>query len=156
MRADPPPAHVAVRLRACVSAVARQLRHDPRADALAPAKWNVLALLHRHGPLSPSELARHERVRVQTLTRLLAELAQAGLVRRAVDRSDARRHVLSLTIAGRRQLTAEVHRREASLRRVVETRFDAGERADLLAACALLDRLADGLAAASQAAAASR
>jgi DNA-binding MarR family transcriptional regulator len=143
--ADVPAGHVAVRLRASVSALARRLRADPSPGALAAAKWSVLAQLHRRGPLTPSGLARGERVRLQTLTRLLAELEAAGLIARAADPADGRRRILSLTKAGRVLLTAEVHRREASLRLAVQQRLTPDERVTLLEACALLDRIGEAL-----------
>jgi DNA-binding MarR family transcriptional regulator len=143
--ATAPAAHVAVRLRAATSALMRGLRVDAGPEALAPAKWSVLAQLHRQGPLAPSELARHERVRLQTLTRLLAEVEAAGLIARAIDADDGRRRVLSLTRAGRIVLTAEVHRREASLRLAVQERLTPAERLTLLEACALLDRISAAL-----------
>jgi len=136
---------VAIRLRASVSGLVRRLRNDPASAALAPAKWSVLAQLHHRGPLAPSELAGHERVRLQTLTRLLAEIESAGLIGREVDAGDGRRRVLSLTRAGRVALAAEVHRREASLRLAVHERLTPAERGTLLEACALLDRVADAL-----------
>jgi DNA-binding MarR family transcriptional regulator len=123
----------------------RRLRSDGRAEALAPAKWSVLAQLHRLGPLAATDLARLERVRLQTLTRLLAEVEAAGLIARTLDAADARRRMLSLTRAGRIQLTSEVHRREASLRVAVQRGLSEAEREVLLAACALLDRVADAL-----------
>jgi DNA-binding MarR family transcriptional regulator len=144
----PPPssaAQVAVRLRAAASALQRGLRAGAGPDALAPAKWSVLAQLHRHGPLAPTELARHEHVRLQTLTRLLAELESAGFIARNPDAGDGRRRVLSLTTSGRAVLGAEVHRREASLRRAIQERLSADERGALLDACALLDRVGQAL-----------
>ena len=140
-----PAAQVAVRLRAATSALMRGLRVDAAPGALAPAKWSVLAQLHRLGPLTPSALAQHERVRLQTLTRLLAELEVAGLIARDVDAADGRRRVLSLTTAGRIVLTAEVHRREASLRQAVQAVLSPAERKTLLAACALLERVGAAL-----------
>jgi DNA-binding MarR family transcriptional regulator len=138
-------ARLAIRLRASVSAVVRRLRAGAPPGALAPAKWSVLARLHGQGPLAPSELARHERVRLQTLTRLLAEVEAAGLISRAVDAADGRRRLLSLTAAGRTLLTAEVHRREASLRRAIQLRLTPAERGTLLEACALLEHLGEAL-----------
>ena len=142
----PPPAHLAVRLRSSVSALMRRLREGAGVDALAPAKWSVLAQLLRSGPLAPTELARRQGVRLQTLTRLLAELENAGLLLRSVASDDARGRVLTLTTAGRILLTAEVHRREASLRGAVQAALGADERLRLLEACALLDRVAQAMA----------
>jgi DNA-binding MarR family transcriptional regulator len=146
MRAAPVSAtRVAIRLRAATSALQRGLRADTAPGALAPAKWSVLAQLHRHGPLAPSQLARHERVRLQTLTRLLAEIEAAGLIVRETDNADARRRVLSLTSSGRALLGAEVHRREASLRSAIQQQLSPAERATLLDACALLERVGSAL-----------
>ena len=146
MRATAPSAaQLAVRLRAAAAALLRGLRAGGGPDALASAKWSVLAQLHRHGPLAPSELARLEHVRLQTLSRLLAELESAGSLVRDRDAGDGRRRVLSLTASGRAVLGAEVHRREASLRRAIQERLAADERAALLDACALLDRIGDAL-----------
>ena len=139
--------HSAVRLRATVSHFSRRLRSALPADGISVAKLGVLGLLHRLGPLSPSALARHERVKLQSLTRLLAELEAEGWVRRAPHAADGRQSLLSLTRAGVKVLTADVQRREASLVDAIGATLSAAERAQLLGACALIDRIADALAA---------
>jgi DNA-binding MarR family transcriptional regulator len=143
-----PPAdalHAAIRLRATVSGLTRRLRTQAAADSPGSAKFSVLGLLYRLGPLTPTQLALHERVKVQTLTRLLAELERDGYTARRPHDSDARQTVLSLTVEGARLLTAEVHRREASLASALDAQLSATERAQLLSACDLIDRLADAL-----------
>ncbi len=144
---------LAVRLRGATSRLMRRLRVDSRAGALAAAKWSALAQLHAGGTLSPSELARREHVKLQTLTRLTAELEAAGLVARSADPDDGRRSRLALTPAGAARLASEVRRREASLQAAVQS-LDEGERLALLDACALLDRVADALPGGAGAAAA--
>jgi DNA-binding MarR family transcriptional regulator len=146
--ADPgaDPRHCALRLRASVSQLTRQLRAALPADAISVAKLSVLALLHRLGPLTPSELARRERVRLQSLTRLLAELEAEGWLRRETHPADGRQSLLSLTKPGVKMLTADVHRREASLVDAIGATLSATERAQLLRACALIDRVADAVA----------
>ncbi len=143
----PSAARVAVRLRASVSRLTRRLRRGASADALASAKWSVLAALHRLGPLSGTGLAQAEGVKPQTLTRLLLELEAAGLIARSADARDARRSVIALAPAGRRRLAAEVHRREAALGAALRRCLAPDERAALLAACALIDRVSDALGA---------
>lgn len=139
------PAHVAIRLRATVSHLTRQLRGLAAADGPGAAKLGVLGQLYRQGALSPSQLARHERVRLQTLTRLIAELEAAGLVSRSPHPSDARQSLLALTADGVRVLTDDVQRREASLARAIAETLSGDERERLLTACALVDRLADAI-----------
>lgn len=138
-------AHVAIRLRASVSHLGRQLRAGMPAQALGGAALSALSQLYRRGALTPTRLAQHEGVRLQTLTRLLAELEAAGLVSRRPHEHDGRQTVLALTARGARVLTAEAQRREASLAAVLSARLSAAERAALLKACELIDRVADGI-----------
>ena len=63
-------------------------------------KLSVLSRLGRQGAMSPTELARGEGVRLQSLTRLIAELEAEGWVRRSDDPADGRRSLLALTPAG--------------------------------------------------------
>jgi DNA-binding MarR family transcriptional regulator len=146
MPADTDPLHCAVRLRTALSALTRQLRHALPPEGISVAKLSVLSVLYRLGPMSPSELAGHERVKLQTLTRLLAELEADGWLAREAHPQDRRQSVLSLTKAGIRQLTADVHRREASLAGAIGNTLGVADRTTLLRACALMDTLAASLA----------
>jgi DNA-binding MarR family transcriptional regulator len=137
--------HVAIRLRAAVASLGRQLRATAAADGPGMAKLGVLGQLYRLGPMTPTRLAQLERVRLQTLTRLLAELATDRLIRRRADPDDARRSVLSIAPAGVRLLSADIRRREASLAAAIATHLDAHERHALLAACRLIDRVGEVL-----------
>lgn len=143
----------AVRLRASLSALQRQLRLALPPQRIGVARLGVLGLLHRHGALAPSELAAHARVKLQTLTRLLAELEADGWIARAADPADGRRTVLSLTRLGLRELSADTHRREASLAAAMEAALNGAQQAALLRACDSLDALADELGRQAQAAA---
>ena len=136
-------AHAAIRLRATIAHLGRGLRAEAAPDGPGAAKLGVLGHLYRSGPMTPTRLAASERVRLQTLTRLLAELEAERLVVRKPDPQDARRSLLSLTQAGVRLLTADVHRRESSLAKAIAQRLDAAECARLIAACELIDRIAD-------------
>jgi DNA-binding MarR family transcriptional regulator len=142
---DPDPHHCAVRLHTATTRLGRQLRALAAPAEVTAAGLSVLGLLTRHGPLAPTEIAAHEGVRLQTLTRLLAELETAGLVRRQADPADARRTLLSLTRAGAHRLGAQVRQREAVLQRAIAA-LPARERSRLLAACDLLDEIASALA----------
>ncbi|MFS2168281.1 MarR family transcriptional regulator, partial [Variovorax sp. Varisp62] len=60
------------------------------------AKLSVLGQLHRYGPCTPTALAGLERVKLQSLTRLLAELEAEGWIGRTPHPSDGRQWLLSL------------------------------------------------------------
>ncbi|BEP51045.1 MULTISPECIES: MarR family winged helix-turn-helix transcriptional regulator [Variovorax] len=136
----------AARLRTAVSQFSRQLRSGPAApDGPSVAKLSVLGQLHRHGPCTPTALAAHERVKLQSLTRLLAELEAEGWIGRAPHATDGRQWLLSLTPEGLRRLKALMRSREAALARAIGATLGAEQRALLLQACGLLDRIAGAL-----------
>ncbi len=139
-------AQAAIRLRSTVSHLTRQLRAQSRNDGPGAAKLGVLGQLYRIGPLTPTQLAWCERVRLQTLTRLLAELEAEKLIARRPHPRDARQSLLSLTAAGKRRLSADLHRREASLATAICKQLSAAECAQMADACALIDRLANAIA----------
>ena len=142
----PDPAQCASRLRASVSLLSRQLRSGSAGpDGPSVAKLSVLGQLHRHGPCTPTALAGLERVKLQSLTRLLAELEAEGWIGRTPHPSDGRQWLLSLTAEGVRRLKALMRRREAALAEAIGATLDAGQRALLLQACGLIDGIAAAL-----------
>lgn len=54
--------------------------------------------------LSPTEIARHLELPAPAVSRRVEALERLSLIARALDPNDARRHVLSLTAAGRTRL----------------------------------------------------
>jgi len=139
IRMEANPKHIAVRLRVSLFALMRQLRQTAPPEAIGSARLGVLGALYRRGPMTPTELAAHERVKLQTLTRLLAELEADAWVVRKPDPGDGRRSVLSLTALGMRRLTADVQRREASLAAAIDSALTPAQQARLLTACEALD-----------------
>ena len=143
----PAPAQCASRLRTSVSLLSRRLRNGSASpDGPSMAKLSVLGVLYRQGPCTPTALAAQERVRLQSLTRLLAELEAEGWVGRAPHVTDGRQSVLSLTADGTRRLKAIMRSRETALADVIATRLDAEQRALLVQACGLIDDIAAALA----------
>ncbi len=63
--------------------------------------WQVLSALERRGPSVQNELAQHIGQHPTGMSRLLEELEQARLVRRARDPSDRRKVVVAPTARGR-------------------------------------------------------
>lgn len=141
MSSPPPdPALCASHLRTSVSQLARQLRSGSAApDGPSVAKLSVLGQLHRHGPSTPTALASLERVKPQSLTRLLAELEAESWIGRTPHPADGRQWLLSLTPEGVRRLRALMRSREAALAEAIGATLDAGQRAVLMEACRLID-----------------
>jgi DNA-binding MarR family transcriptional regulator len=136
---DPSVPELASRLRLVVTRTARRLRQqsDP---GLSPTQAAALATIERAGPLTPSELARIERVQRPTISRVTARLGQAGLLERLPDELDGRGARLRVTPEGRRTLRALRNRKTAYLAERLE-RLDPEDRAVLARASGLLERL---------------
>jgi len=142
---QPDAAHCAIRLRAAVTLLSRRLRPAPLQGGISVAKLSVIGQLYRTGPLTPTELSVREGVKLQSLTRLLAELESEGWIARKAHASDGRQSVLSLTRLGSKQLARTVRAGEASLAQVIESTLGDEERAVLLQACALIDGISESL-----------
>ena len=141
MLTTPPIADVAGHLRLVVARTARRLRQEAGAD-LSPSLISALASIDRHGPLTPSELAGHERVQRPTATRVLARLEELGLVDRAPDPADRRSSLISVSAGGRTLLRRQRSRKNQFLARRLAT-LEPDEVATLDRAAAILERLLD-------------
>ncbi|MFD3685124.1 MarR family winged helix-turn-helix transcriptional regulator [Nocardiopsis sp. NPDC058631] len=66
--------------------------------------YRLLAVLEESGPASQAALGRRSGIHVSDMVATVNELADRELVERALDPSDRRRNIISLTVAGTRQL----------------------------------------------------
>ncbi len=82
----------------------RRLRAAHTAHNLKPRQFQILGLLHDHGGLAQRELIQTMGVDPSILVTLLNPLEADGLVTRQRDPDDRRRHLVTLTPAGRRHL----------------------------------------------------
>lgn len=82
----------------------RRVAREDAAAGVSPARLSALSVLVFAGPRTVSELAAMERVKVPTMSRLVAAMEGEGLVRREPHGSDARAVVLHATAKGRRAL----------------------------------------------------
>jgi DNA-binding MarR family transcriptional regulator len=130
---------LAARLRLAVTRLARRLRQQT-AEGLSPSQGSALASIERHGALTPSELAAIERIQRPTATRILAALAEAGLVAREPDASDRRSARLTITRSGSAVLARGRQRKTAYLTRRLE-RLQPDELETLERAAVLMERL---------------
>jgi DNA-binding MarR family transcriptional regulator len=119
--------------------MARRLRQE--ADpGLTPSQLATLASIERHGPLTPSDVAKIERISRPTATRILRWLLDEGLVDRRPDPADGRSALVAITDRGRKLLTKLRSRKNAYLsRRLAGLEPDELETLDR--ASAILERL---------------
>lgn len=134
-------AELASVLRLAVMRLSRRMRKERSDESLTPSQMAVLGTLERHGPLTPRELADHEKIQPPSMTRILAGLQALGLVERAAHPSDRRQVLMSLTPAARQMITEDRRRRDAWLARRLRD-LTPEERQTLRAAAEIMGRLA--------------
>jgi DNA-binding MarR family transcriptional regulator len=102
-------------LRLAVMRFSRRLRQQRVDTSVTLTQLAALSTLKRHGPMSPGELAAHERVQPPSMTRIVVALEGMGLVTRSPHATDGRQVVIDLTATAEELLTAEAQAREAWL-----------------------------------------
>jgi DNA-binding MarR family transcriptional regulator len=133
-------AELASSMRVSVMRLSRRLRVERADHGLTLTQISVLATLDRHGPLTPRELAQHERVQPPSMTRTLASLEERALIVRTPHASDGRQHLISLAAPAAALLREDRRRRDAWLaQRLAE--LTQAERDVLRAAAPIIDRI---------------
>jgi DNA-binding MarR family transcriptional regulator len=132
---------LAVELRHAIMRTSRRIRQERSVDDVTPGQYSVLAGLANHGPLTPGEIAAHEKVQPPSMTRTIAALEGLGLVSRTDHPTDGRQVLVALTPEGTTVVRETQKRRDAWLaQRLAELAPD--ERDTLARAAEILQRVA--------------
>ncbi len=91
---------VADALHSAAIRLLRGVRKEDERSGVGPARLSALSVLVFGGPMRLTELARVEQVKPPTMTKVIAGLEAAGLVRRRADAKDARAVRLEATARG--------------------------------------------------------
>src|SRR5256885_1648931 len=124
------------RLHSAAVHLLRRLRVRDRESGVGPAQLSALSVLVFGGPRSLGELADAEQVRPPTMSRIVAGLERAGLVKRRKT-EDGRRVRLEASARGTKILEAGRKRRVESLAKALSSftekeQQQLGELTDLL------------------------
>jgi DNA-binding MarR family transcriptional regulator len=132
----------AAKVRMAIVRISRRLRQEAATEetGLTPTSTSALASIDRHGPLTPSELARIERVKRPTMTRTLGHLEKLGLVERTPDPADGRSSLVAVNADGRDRLRRLRRRKNAYLARRMRD-LPAADVETLERAAEILDRM---------------
>jgi DNA-binding MarR family transcriptional regulator len=130
-------------LRLAVMRFSRRLRNQRVDTSVTHTHLAALSTLQRHGPMSPGELAAHERVQPPSMTRVVVALEGRGLVTRTPHPTDGRQVVIGLTDAAGTLLTEEARAREAWLSSQLQM-LTPEKRATLREAAVIMEELAGG------------
>jgi DNA-binding MarR family transcriptional regulator len=130
-------------LRLAVMRFSRRLRNQRVDTSVTLTHLAALSTLKRHGPMSPGELAAHERVQPPSMTRVVVALENMGLVTRTPHPTDGRQVIIGLTAEAEELLSAEAQAREAWLSERLQD-LSPEERAILREAAVIIEKLASG------------
>jgi DNA-binding MarR family transcriptional regulator len=92
----------AIRLRAVISKLARELNASSTGEGLTPSQASALSLIVVRGPLGLAELGERERINPTMLSRVIGRLVEMKLITRTPDPADLRSVSVLSTPAGRR------------------------------------------------------
>lgn len=134
------PLAVADRLHSAAIHLLRRVRTRDTESGVGPAQLSALSVLVFAGPRSLGELAAAEQVRPPTMSRIVAGLMRAGLVRRYIAKEDRRRLRLEATAKGTDLLQAARKRRVESLAATL-SQLPADRIEQLRRAAELVDQL---------------
>lgn len=135
-------AELASQLRPALLRLTRLVRNQRVDMSVTLTQLSAMGTLRKNGPMSAGELAGLERVQPPSMTKVLANLEERGLVRRDVHPTDRRCAILAITPAGEELLDSERRSRDAWLARRLAT-LTPDERAALHRVLPILDKLAE-------------
>jgi DNA-binding MarR family transcriptional regulator len=121
----------------------RRLRSERPADSVSLSALGVLATLRRHGALLAVDLAALERLKPQSLTRLLAGMERAGLIERQPSALDGRARSIALTARGRAILRRDLEARREWLAGAIARTLSIAERELLVSAAPFMLKVSE-------------
>jgi DNA-binding MarR family transcriptional regulator len=134
------PFEIADKLHSAAIHLLRRLRAEDDAMNLSPPRLSALSVVVFAGPVTLSDLAAAEQVRLPTISRLIKDLESEGLVRRLKAGDDARVQRVAATAKGKKILM-EGRRRRVSRLAADLAALSVPERARLSEAAELMERL---------------
>lgn len=129
-------------LRPSLLRLTRVVRNQRVDMSVTLTQLSAMGTLHKRGSMSAGELATFERVQPPSMTKVLANLEERGLVRREVHPTDRRQAIIGITPAGIDLLDSERRSRDAWLSRRLAT-LTSDERVLLQRVVPILDKLAE-------------
>ncbi|HEU5267127.1 MAG TPA: MarR family transcriptional regulator [Jatrophihabitans sp.] len=135
-------AELASLLRPALLRLTRLVRNQRVDMSVTLTQLSAMATLSKRGAMSAGELATCERVQPPSMTKVLANLEEKGLVRRDPHPTDRRQAIIAITEAGLALLESERRSRDAWLSRQLAV-LSAEERALLQRVVPVLDKLAE-------------
>jgi DNA-binding MarR family transcriptional regulator len=127
-------------LAIAVVRLTRHLRGRRSASPVSLTQLSALSTLNREGPMTPGAIAARERVQPPSMTRVIASLADLGLVKREPHPTDGRQVIVTLSTSGTDVVVDEANAREEWLRAQLK-RLDDEQMATLREAVGIIESI---------------
>ncbi len=121
----------------------RRLRAQRPADSVSLSALSLMATLNEHGPMPAARLAEIQRLQPQSLTRLIQDLEEKGLIARGPG-PDRRTLMLSLTDKGVEAFRYDIAARHRWLRDEMARMLEADDQVLLAMAATVMLKLTKG------------
>ena len=121
----------------------RRLRAQRPADSVSLSALSLMATLNEHGPMPAARLAEIQRLQPQSLTRLIQDLEEKGLIVRGPG-PDRRTLMLSLTDKGVEAFRYDIAARHRWLRDEMARMLGADDQVLLAMAATVMLKLTQG------------
>ena len=135
-------AELAALLRPSLLRVTRVIRNQRADMSVTLTQLSAMGTLYKNGPMSAGELAACERVQPPSMTKVLANLEERGLVRRGPHPTDRRQAIIVITDDGLALLDEERRSRDAWLNQRL-AQLTPEDRLALRNVVPVLDKLAE-------------
>jgi DNA-binding MarR family transcriptional regulator len=120
----------------------RRLRAARPIDGVSLSALSLMATLNAHGPMPAARLAERQRLQPQSLTRLIRDLEDRGLIGRGPG-ADRRTRMLSLTDKGKEAFLYDMAARHRWLTQELARRLDADDQVLLAMAATVMLKLTE-------------
>jgi DNA-binding MarR family transcriptional regulator len=132
------------KVRRTITRMGRRLRALRSSHGLSASQISLLGHLYRaKQSMTATDLARLERLQPQSLSRIIAELDEQGLIRRRQDGFDRRQLLIEITQKGKDLLIKDADRQSRWLAELMTTHLSKAEREIISVAADLLDTVAE-------------
>ncbi|MFD2874282.1 MarR family winged helix-turn-helix transcriptional regulator [Mucilaginibacter ximonensis] len=128
--------------RMATSLIIKRLRRSVKsANSYSISEFQTLSYLYPDQAFSASELATIVRVKPQSMSELLINLKELGIVEKTPHEVDKRKSLISLTQKGREIVEHTRYERDEWLARAIDNTLSAEEKQTLEAAVAILNKI---------------
>jgi len=135
---------LASELRFIVGRFTKKLRRNSEtAGRLSLTERSTMALIFQYGEILPNELASMEKITTQSMSQILNNLLNLGLIKRRISELDKRKVIISLSDEGMHLIHKSRSEKDEWLNRAIEATCTAEEQEILKKALAPLARLVE-------------